>query len=212
MAGKVSQPVFTVHQGNQTLVITNEELQEFAEIHRLSRLIPGRYSDLLLVNLYTLERQGVPPEAVIREIEILETGQASYMKPASPFRKKPLKGLWHKHFLVTFPSSMGHNIINQLGENGIKNAVKSALDPKKSDVITPEMISDLVERIVSKPYEERFKSGKLTGEWLIYAPYNGVNYYLCLAGHLQNDHEIYQNVKNVCCREFDWLNDFLESN
>lgn len=212
MAKKEAKTEFTVHVGDQALVISNQELKEFAEIHRISRLIPGRYSDLLVLNLYTLERQGVPTEVVLREIELLETGQVSYMKPATPFRKKPLKGLWHKHFLVTFPSSMVLNIRNQLGKNGVKKAIETAFDPNKGDVITREMISDFVERIVSKPYEERANSGSMTGEWLIYAPFNGVNYYLCLASHLQDDSEIYQNIKNVCCREFDWLTDFIEAN
>jgi hypothetical protein len=50
-------------------------------------------------------------------------------------------------------------------------------------------------------YRERSQSGEITGEWIIFARQNDVNYYLTLGSHTEGDEAIRQRVLD-CCAEF----------
>src|SRR5690554_217156 len=100
----------SINQDGSEEVLTAQQLKEFSELYGVPQMISGRYSDLLLLDLYTSERNlGLSPEHVAQEISALENGNSSFMKPPSQFSRKPLKGLWHKHFLVPTPSSLTRN-------------------------------------------------------------------------------------------------------
>src|SRR5690554_1790475 len=102
MAGSYPLTTFILHgaHGNQE-TISAHQLREYADLFGIPEMIPGRYSDLLLMDLYTSEQSlGLSPEHVAQEIASLESDSCSFMKPPSQFTRKPLKGLWHKHFLV----------------------------------------------------------------------------------------------------------------
>jgi hypothetical protein len=131
---------FNIHDGTNTRQVTQDELKEYAGAYKLDHIAKGRYSSLFVVNLMLLEWvNGVDPFQVIDEIKALEGLHPSMQtKPASEFRGEHLKGLWHKHFLPALPSVMAHNIMNQLGKNGIKNLVEKIFDPTKSPVVTKE--------------------------------------------------------------------------
>ena len=48
----------------------------------------------------------------------------------------------------------------------------------------------------------------MTGEWIIFAKFNGTNYYLGLAGHSKSkdeDEALYAQVKAYCSFEFPFL-------
>ncbi|MRF68121.1 hypothetical protein GIJ48_16730 [Escherichia coli] len=216
MAGNLTDIVFSVHGENGTEEITSRQLDQFAALYKIDRLINGRYSHLLLLDLYLSEKHnGLSPELVVQEINALESGSHSYMKPPTKFHRKPLRGLWHKHFLLVTPSSMAQNILNELGKNGTKQAAEAAFSSDNGDKITADMISDFVSRIVEEPFSKRSEQAKLTGEWLIYAEHDGQKYYLCLSNHKhaqdRSDEHVANRLKDVCCREFDWLNSILHS-
>ncbi|KIP93518.1 hypothetical protein RU10_12365 [Pseudomonas fluorescens] len=58
--------------------------------------------------------------------------------------------------------------------------------------------------IVYGGIESRKRRGALTGEWLIYYVYNGLNYYLDLADHevLNDQQKLYDRLSNECAWEF----------
>ena len=98
------------------------ELTAFADISGLQRAAPGRYSLLLLYSLYYWANAGrINPAKVVQEIEALEgRRQFSHTKPASVFeRNKPLRGLWHKHYLEDGLPSMAINLRKGMKKYGI---------------------------------------------------------------------------------------------
>lgn len=66
----------------------------------------------------------------------------------------------------------------------------------------------LIDRLVLSGFEERAKRG-LTGDWLIFAKHNGMNYYLDLATHEEgiddNAHVLFEKLKNGSRAEFPFL-------
>lgn len=169
-----------------------------------------RYSAYFVFNLMALEEvDGVDPNQVIDEIKALERpGNASYTKEASEFRKPPLKGLWHKHFMPALPSVMAHNILNHLGKSGLKDLVEEVFDPSKNRR-KEEMISELSYRVVEESIEKRGDAKKLTGEWIIYAKEAGGNYYLGIWKHDAGDENIADVIKSVCVPQFPFLSKYF---
>lgn len=211
MAGKYPKTEFRVHFRESEEVVTTQQLDQLAGLYGIDKLIPGRYSHLFLVDLYLLEKNhGISPEMITQEIKTLEYGSYSYIKPPTEYTRKPLKGLWHKHFFPVMPSTVAHNLLNELGKNGIRQAAEAAFHPSKGDRVTSEMIAEFVDKVVEKPFELRSDRASLTGEWIVYAKYNRENYYLCIASHNHGDEAIAAKLKTVCCREFEWLSDIME--
>lgn len=198
-----------VHIGNETEHLDPEKIRELAIFFELETLIPGRYTSLLVVNLYLLDKaNGIDPALVINEIKSLEgLAPSQRTKPATEFKRPLLRGLWHKHFLPTLPSAFAHNILNHLGKNGLSSLVEDVFDPVKSSVVTREMIEELAHRVVEESIVNRGAAEKLTGEWIIFAKENGINYYLCISRHSSGDDNIANHVK-LCAHEFPFLSKY----
>jgi hypothetical protein len=80
----------------------NEGAREIEEMIQL-KMGPGRYSRLLVRELYLgWITRTLHVHMILDEIAILE-GRAgnkrSIFKPETKFKRAPLKGLWHKHFM-----------------------------------------------------------------------------------------------------------------
>lgn len=198
---------FNIYDGTNTRQVNQDELNEYAVAYGLDHIAHDRYSSLFVINLMLLEWiSGVDPLQVIDEIKSLEgLGPSLQTKPASEFKGSHLKGLWHKHFMPALPSVMAHNITNHLGRDGTKNLVEEIFDPAKSPVITKEMIEELSYRIVVGSIEERAESEKLTGEWIVYAKENNINYYLGIWRHDAGDEKIAETIKSTCVPQFPFL-------
>lgn len=198
-----------VHNGTEIEQIDPDKIEELAKFYGLDALIPNRYTSLLVVNLYLLDKvSGVNPAQVIEEIKNLEgLAPSQQTKPATEFKGSFLKGLWHKHFLPTLPSSFAHNILNHLGKNGLAKLVEEVFDPAKSSTVTREMIDELAHRVVEESIVDRGAAEKLTGEWIIFAKENGQNYYLCISPHASEDENIANHVR-VCAHEFPFLSKY----
>jgi hypothetical protein len=67
------------------------------------------------------------------------------------------------------------------------------------------MVDELTQRLIKGAMEERDSSQRLTGEWIVFAKHNGQNYYLCLARHNEGDELIFSRIKQICFREFPFL-------
>lgn len=97
------------------------ELANFADFIGLDTVVPNRYSILLVLGLFGgFKSKHLNPANVMHEIKALEgIGTSSQMKPATPFKHPPLKGLWHKHYLEDGLSATARNIKKGLDRYGI---------------------------------------------------------------------------------------------
>lgn len=200
---------YTVFLKDKQLKITNEQLSEFAEDFGINESYKSRVSELLILDLFVYTTEfGVSPHDVIEEIENLENGDGNTeTKPATEFRRPPLKGLWHKHFFSAH--FLVPNIQNALKDDKSGDLINKIINRAKSDVITKEIISEFAHCITHKPFEERASSNKLTGEWIVFAKEDGKNYYLCLNTHNADDQQVADRIKQHCTREFPFLSAYF---
>ncbi|BAZ29822.1 hypothetical protein NIES4074_22690 [Cylindrospermum sp. NIES-4074] len=167
------------------------------------------FSKLLINQLQFLDEQKGTSELILKEIEILEgkIPDLSSTKNQTQFKNLPLKGLWHKHFFM--PDFIVKNLCLHLGINrrnsNVSSIIDEVFDSGKSDLITEDMLMDLVYRVTEETMEERADQQKVTGEWIIYAKYEGKNYYLTLALHDEDDHVIHTRIIGNCKPEFPFL-------
>jgi hypothetical protein len=145
---------------DRTITVTRQDLAMFRELYLGTSELTSRMSELLWLNMYTMDAAfGVCPHDIVRVIQELEgNAPASGIKPATKFRRMPLKGLWHKHFFSAH--FVSNNILLGLGTNGLRKLVNEAIDPAKSAVITQEMIAELAWRIAEEPFKERENAKK----------------------------------------------------
>jgi hypothetical protein len=202
---------WTAKMGTHDISVTSKQLDEFRRLYVSDSDLLSRMSELLWFDIYVLDCEfGISPHDILKSVENLESGEPhSGIKPATPFKNPPLKGLWHKHYFSA--PFLVKNISLGLGKNGLTKLVDEIMDPKKSDVITPEMIDELAHRMVHEPVENRDAQGKMTGEWLIFAKYNGKNYYLCLNTHDAGDQLIFDRIHDHCLKEFPDLPNWMKS-
>lgn len=202
---------FNVHENGQMRQVTPKELRDYALMYGLENIAAGRYSSLFVLNLMMLDRlNAVDPFQVIEELKFLEGGRPSLQtKPASPFNRDHLKGLWHKHFMPALPSVMAHNIMNHLGRHGARKLIEEVFDPEKSPVVTQEMIDELSHRIVIESMEKRGAQEKLTGEWIVFAKEEDGNYYLGIWSHTAGDESIASSIKAACVPEFPFVEKYF---
>lgn len=53
---------------------------------------------------------------------------------------------------------------------------------------------------------------EITGEWIIYARHEKLNYHLCLGTHEKEYHnDLRSQINAVCCNEFPFLESFLDN-
>lgn len=203
---------FRVHVGGQPQQITSAQLKEFAETYEMDAIAPGRYSSLFILNLLLLGKTSmVDPAHVIVELRALEGKGSSFTKPATEFRGKHLRGLWHKHFLPPLPSAMAHNITNQLGKDGLRQLVEEVMDPRISETFTKEMLDELTKRVVNDSFLQRADDNRLTGEWIVFAKEGGQNYYLGIWPHTQGDESIANSLRTACLPQFPFLEKYLQT-
>jgi hypothetical protein len=89
-----------------------------------------------------------------------------------------------------------------LGKNGLEELVEDVMNPRRSPIITSEMTSELAHRLTHETMELRNANNKLTGEWIVFLPHGGKNYYLCCSTHSEGDQNIYDRIKEHCLRDF----------
>jgi hypothetical protein len=194
---------------DQCHVLTQTELDAFRDLYVGDNELKSRISELFWLDVYCLLHAfGVSPFEMLDTIYELEQGNGrNGTKPATSFKNMPLKGLWHKHYFSAH--FLARNILLGLGKNGAMRIIKEVMDPNKSPVVTQEMIKEVSYRIVHEPFEHRGASKQLTGEWLIYLPYNSKNHYLCCSTHYAGDQAIYDRIIQHCVPDFPDLADWI---
>jgi hypothetical protein len=186
--------------GFQNLILKNEIPSE-------------RYSLSFLLDLfYTFERGSINISTIIHEVKFLEGKKVeSRTKEASKFKRPPLKGLWHKHYFDGNIPALALNVQNALENYGIsyfEKRIQAAKVSGKEQFVKVEDIPHIANDVISGNLQRRRKEQKTTGEWLIYAIHENINYYLCLAKH--GEDEIVRNkINSSCIFEFPFLNRIL---
>ena len=85
--------------GNDISDEVSAEFDAIIKATRLEHIAPGRMSMLFLLSPFGAFKAGrINPFQLAREIEALEKGEATGLKPPIQNRHPPLKGLWHKHY------------------------------------------------------------------------------------------------------------------
>jgi hypothetical protein len=202
---------YTVRLGERSLQVTSQKLDNLRKRCGISAELNARMSELIWLDMYVLDTAyGVSAPEILQSIRDLEAGESpTGIKPATQFTREPLKGFWHKHyFSARFFAS---NLLLGLGKNGLERLATEIMDPAKSPVITQEMIEELAYRVSTEPYETRHENGKLTGEWIVYLPHQGKNYYLCCATHTTGDQIIFDRIMANCTRDFPHLEEWLKA-
>lgn len=113
------------------------------------------------------------------------------------FRRPPLKGLLHAHFVQ--PSYIPKNLANELRMSDGLDALVGAM---KQGTIPEEKLSLAMHAATMTNFEKRAARNALTGEWIVYAKRKGRRYYLSLAAHDEGDKIIYQRILDRCLEPF----------
>ena len=203
---------FTPAEGTNNSVVT--ELEAFTQMLRLDEIAPGRFSSLLVLCLYGGFRAGtIDPSRAVLEIEALEKGTPSTYKAPVLFTRLPLAGLRHKHYGQLGLAPLAKNIQNALKRYGIPylaEKVREAQASGEERFLTEGDVAAVANDAANGNYKRRRAASQLTGEWIIFAEYEGERYYLCLATHDTSTHDhLRQQIDALCVREFPFLENLL---
>ncbi len=192
------------------------ELLSFAGAIGLESVIAGRYSFLLLLELFGATQSGMlNPAKVVSQIRVLEGVEvARGLKAATPFKHPPLQGLWHQHYLEDGLPSMALNIQKGIGKFGLPWFKQKIADAKVSGeerYVTGADVVQIAHDAVVHNWERLINNEALTGEWLIFAKYERKNYYLSLGKHNSGDDLLRSQINAVCLQEFPFLQNILDA-
>ena len=152
-------------------------------------------------------------DCVLRELDYLEDIRShSNTKQPKQFRKAPLHPFWHKHFAATkhMLPNIGIHWGVAFGNNGNRRLNCMIGEIAKTDGDNPDIWpGKLAHQFVIDAWKTRASSHALTGDWIVYAKYNGFNYYLDLATHAEarrrGDAAIFEKVRHSSRAEFPFL-------
>jgi len=128
--------------------------------------------------------------SILDEIGRLEgtDSRPSNTKPAKPFKYPPLKALWGKHhFQAKF---IPENIANYWSSKNNKGQLSTLISTLKENTI-----NKFVHEYVLGGYKARNEEHKITGEWIVFAKFDGRNFYLTLASHNEGEDNVYERVR-----------------
>lgn len=144
--------------------------------------------------------------SIIDEIKYLEgRTTVTATKPAKPLHKQ-LKGFWHKHHLQS--RFIVRNLINhwELKNDSHKfDELWQKLVKKTGSEFMEAFINKLTDELVHKGFLKRMQEHKATGEWIIFAPHYGKNYYLTLASHTEKSEAISKRLADNYAGQFPFL-------
>ncbi len=202
--------------GNDISEQISAEFEVIVQATRLEQIAQGRISVLFLLSLFgAYKADRIDPFQVAAEIEALEKGETTGLKPPIQNRYPPLKGLWHKHYMQPGMASLATNMQHGLKQFGIPyfaQKVREAQEAGEKRYLILDDIAPIVDDAVRGNFQRLRKAEKLTGEWIVFAKHEELNYYLTLATHDKTTHEHErQLIENICYREFPFLEDMLRN-
>jgi hypothetical protein len=115
----------------------------------------------------------------------------------------PLKRLWHQHWFE--PSFLGKNLANDLKSPEAKKILEELCSAINQGRVWDQHLYD----IIIGGYQRRCCAGKMTGEWIVFAKIESMNYYLTLALHSEPDEMIFERIKD-CISKFPEIRSSIE--
>ncbi|CAH5397928.1 hypothetical protein [Serratia marcescens] len=177
----------------------------------------GRVSVLMISQLYvSFMSRRENPFIIADEISCLEGNKLrgeSRTKPPTMFNRKPyLRGLWHKHYHGSGIDVMARNLQVALKNYGLPKfeaKVEEAMQSGEDRYFTAEDAALIAHEAVMEHWERRAGEQKMTGHWIIYAIYEGKNYYLSLGRHTDDEAELRRQIETTCLYQFPFLSEIL---
>lgn len=122
------------------------------------------------------------------------------------FKGTLLKGLYHSHHQQA--QFIPKNLLTELDRTDMwKEFKERGIDWSEGN--DKRLVANKIAHLVtSELYERRSKTG-LTGEWLVLARINDINYYLCLGTHNEGDENILKRIQ-PCLKEFPVIVDLIK--
>lgn len=172
-----------------------------------------RVSMALAFRLLGAPESGLDAWAVLDELDHLEGIKGtSRTKGACPFRRPPLKPLWHKHFSSARHVGRNIGVRWNLGGNGNKDLDAMLHEVARDYGDDPESWPKMLAHRIVEGYSERMRRG-LTGDWIIFGVHEGRNYYLDLATHEEgtpeNADRLFAKLQQGSAAEFPFLFEIL---
>jgi len=174
---------------------------------------PSRVSRFLIAQLAAVSKHRIFNSFSVTDViqQLEGVGRIGCAKREEPFKHSPLKGFWKAHFFDA--RFLMKNLTNHWG---LESKESPKFDGLCSRVAVEEEKSpsafDWQDRFAHEltigGYKARAKRKKLTGEWIIFAKHDELNYYLCLAKHStskEDDSQIYALINAICAHEYPFL-------
>lgn len=171
---------------------------QFIEDYLIRRYPNAEFSNVFLQQLYNCYSQRILNVwKVLDELDYLEgKTKKTYSKIEREFKRNPrLAGIWYKHFFD--PQFMLKNLVNHITPENFKRYWEDAYAKSEGLEKSEEVFHSVLSyNVTIKAFEERSSYNAMTGEWIIYKPNDGKNYYLMLATH-GNDKSIEEAIKFI---------------
>lgn len=199
-----------------SLLMTEEARIAFIRNHFLKSALPlDRCSQILfsqLANMPSPDSLTYPFQFVEKEILSLENGTSSKTKKETTYYcNNRLKGFMHKHFYVPYYEHPAVNCqlywkLKSVKSKKFEQMGLGVAEPFKGLPETEETLAKFNSELADE-FIRGAKNRELTGDWLIYLPHEGQNYYLCIAKHNEDDF-ILEAVK-CCLHEFPFIAEYI---
>lgn len=170
-----------------------------------------RISLAFVVSMLAHESRYELGAAIAQAVIDLEAGASSTgTKPASAFRRAPLIGLWHAHFTdarflaANYLLALPHKERRQRFDDALKQTEGMSVDDRAREMVS---------RVWAQPLDDRFAQGKATGEWIVYLPRNGKNYYLAATNHRytwEGQQNLLDGIMATCSVDFPELGAWID--
>lgn len=182
----------------------NFTIHQTAEILGIPQIQNAKFSNLIMSQLqYGLNTGQIDSQKVVDQIHRIQNNTIPRAKGVRQFKGDILSGFHYCHWFET--RFMGQNLLNhwklqaaksEKFETMFKDACRQ-VGVNEGDYISEQAIAVMSHNFVNG-FFERSESGKLTGEWIIFAKDNDLNVYLTLAGHKEEDHDIFLRMATAC--------------
>lgn len=177
---------------------------------RFDASLSARVSLQFCVTLIAYDLRYGLGESILRAVNELETGRSmAGTKPATPFKRPPLLGLWHKHF--TDARFLADNYL-LAARNAERVQMLEELVPELEGLSAKDVAERIVQKVYVEPVEQRFASQRATGEWIVFLPRAGRNYYLTCSTHRrgrESQQSMRDEIISICSLDFPHLREWL---
>ena len=168
-------------------------LENFRTVYG-AQFFAARMSELIWRDMYELHtKEGINPNVFFSAIKDVELEAApNGTKTATPFEREPLMGLWKKHYFTA--SHLPGNLLKRKPRDDVVDAMIGA------GGVTPTIAT--IAAAITRNVVEMAANGKLTGDWIVFLPRAGTNYYLCCGKHNDDKQALLDRVINECTHDF----------